>query len=177
MKDTVDTTVFTVFYRRHYSLALTIAQQRLGGLSDPEGITAEAFRIAWAHHREGQQLTLPWLYQVVRNLIGNEYRRLARADGFAQAVSPLMEEQSAETSSDDVLEIRSGMQRLPTKARELLYMAYWEGLSSAEIGEILGIRDSAVRLRLMRARRMLRKMLDNRASEVAKEVNKSDGRD
>lgn len=175
MKDTVDITDFTVFYRRHYSLALTVAQQRLGGWSDPEDITAEAFRVAWAHHQEGGPLSLPWLYQVVRNLIGNEYRRLARGDGFALAVAPLIEDQTDGLGDEDAREIRRCLRRLSGQDRELLYMAYWEGLSRAEMGEILGCTDSVVRLRLMRARRRLQKMLTDGVN--TDEVKTRDGRD
>lgn len=173
----MDVTAFAAFYTRHYRLVLTVAQQRLGGWSDAEDITAEAFRIAWAHHQEGHQLSLPWLYQVVRNLIGNEFRRLARADGFVHTVGLLIEEQTAELSDENAREVRRCIRLLPEDSRELLYMAYWEGLSRDEIAAILGCTATAVRLRLMRVRRRLQGMLMDDSRTIARrEVSPSDGR-
>lgn len=170
----MDVSAFAVFYRQHYSLILTVAQQRLEGWSDAEDVTAQVFRLAWAHHLEGQELSLPWLYRVARNLIGNEYRRLARADGFARTIAPLVQELAAGPHSDDALDVRSAMLRLPEDARELLYMAYWEGLSRGEIAAILGCSAANVRLRLMRARRRVERLLAAPEAARPTEVDTSD---
>lgn len=71
--------VFAHFYARHYRLVLTVAQQRLSGVADAEDVAAETFRITWAHHQSGGDLSLPWVYKVLRNIIGNEYQRVARS--------------------------------------------------------------------------------------------------
>lgn len=159
MPSSSDPMPFIAFYRDYYSLALTVAQQRLRGAADAEDITAEAFRLTWTHHRAGNVLTLRWLYRVLRNLIGNEYRRLERGDRFAQVVEPLLQDVDAEFSTDDALEIRRCILRLPEESRELLYMAYWEGLSRGEMAEILGHTPENVRIRLMRARNRLEALL------------------
>lgn len=174
MSSSSDPTPFIAFYRDYYSLALTVAQQRLRGAADAEDITAEAFRLTWAHHLAGNALTLRWLYRVLRNLIGNEYRRLERGDRFAQVVEPLLQDVDAEFSTDDALEIRRCILRLPEESRELLYMAYWEGLTRGEMAEILDDTPENVRVRLMRARDRLEALLT--APEAShKDTRESEG--
>jgi len=69
---------FAEFYGQHYRLILTVAQQRLQVFADAEDVTAEVFRVAWSHHQSGNELHLAWLYQVLRNMIGNQYRKEER---------------------------------------------------------------------------------------------------
>ena len=68
--------------------------------------------------------------------------------------------------SGDGRDVRAAMKRLRESDRELLFMTYWEDLSGAEIAEILGIRVTAVWVRLNRARETLRKELESNRTEV-----------
>lgn len=151
---------FTVFYRDSYRLILTVAEQRLQGHTDAEDITAEVFRIAWKHCSDGNEVTLPWAYGVLRNLIGNEYRRLQRASRLIEHAAPLLVEKLVNPSSDDGLTVRAAMLTLSIDDRELLYMAYWEDLTNEEISTLIGCKQVTVRVRLMRARKRLKAVLD-----------------
>ena len=151
---------FTAIYKQYYRLILTVAEQRLQGRSDAEDVTAEVFRIAWNHDASGNELSLPWLYQVLRNVIGNEYRRTARSGQLLQHMAPLLSAHAPATGSDVVIDIRRAMNQLPPDDREVLYMTYWEDLSGQEIASILDWNPVTVRVRLMRARRKLKAALD-----------------
>lgn len=150
--------IFASFYQRYYRLILTVAQQRLPSLSDAEDVSGEVFRIAWSHHSAGNELTLPWLYQVLRNVIGNEYRRTNRANQFSQRFGAMSLDPIVELN-DDAIEMRQAIQQLPIADRELIYMTYWEDLTGQEIAGILGCSPVTVRVRLMRARKRLRAVL------------------
>jgi len=167
---------FPDFYRKHYRLILTVAQQRLGGTADAEDVTAEVFRVAWARHDDGAAITLPWLYTTLRNVIGNEYRRQGRLGSFVSDAGPILTvDDSFGSAADDAIEVRRALRRLPEADRELLYMAYWEELSRVEIAAILGISAIAVRIRLMRARERFRHLLP-REQDIHDEEAISDGR-
>lgn len=167
---------FPDFYRKHYRLILTVAQQRLGTAADAEDVTAEVFRVAWARHDDGAQLTLPWLYTTLRNLIGNEYRRQGRLGSFVSDAGPILtSDDSFGPATDEAIEVRRALRRVSTADRELLYTAYWEELSRAEIASILGISAIAVRVRLMRARERFRHLLP-REEDIHHEEVISDGR-
>lgn len=159
---------FTGFYQRYYRLVLTIAHQRLGSFWDAEDATAEVFRIAWRQHQAGVTPTLPWLYQVLRNVVGNEYRRRDRTDTHTRRLDD-SDDPAPSVARDDVIDLRRRLAQLPEPDRELLYMAYWEDLSRAEIGQILGCSAATVRVRLLRARSKLRAALDGATPTQRKE--------
>lgn len=150
---------FAEFYRQHYRLILTVAQQRLNGLTHAEDVTAEVFRIAWQHHEDGKPLSLKWAYSVLRNLMGNEYRRVRREDAFVESMGPLLTTSGIEPEIDDALVIRAAIRDLPVADRELISMAYWEDLTNGEIASIIGVRSGTVRVRLHRARKKLETIL------------------
>ena len=60
-------------------------------------------------------------------------------------------------------------EELPEDDRELIYMAYWEDLKRNEMAAILGCSATAVRLRLMRAKRRLKTLVDGSETGSKKE--------
>ena len=64
-----------------------------------------------------------------------------------------------ESRVDGGEEVREAMGTLRQSDRELLYMAYWEGLRGEEIAGILRISVPAVWVRLTRAREAMRRAL------------------
>ncbi|MGN7966279.1 RNA polymerase sigma factor [Microbacterium sp. 22179] len=167
--------VFADFYNRYHRLMLTVAEQRLRGIGSAEDVVAEVFRIAWAHHKDGGPLALPWLYQVLRNVIGNEYRRLAASGRLAEAMAAVAVDSIDERADEDALEVRRALERLPVSDRDLLYMAYWEDLTRQEIARILGCSVVTARVRLLRARQRLKGELERAGYADIEEVR--DGRD
>lgn len=55
--------------------------------------------------------------------------------------------------------------QLPDKYRTVIHLYYYEGYTAAEIAKILDISDSNVRARLVRGRRMLRNVLDEKETD------------
>lgn len=154
---------FAVFYAEHYRLILTVAQQRVGDLTTAQDITSEVFRVAWIHHCDGGHLELPWLYIVLRNIVGHEYRSRARRAEFPADLIDLTGAASPElfdARSDDAVVVREALERLDEADREVLRLAYWEDLTGPEIAPILGCSASSVRKRLERARARLRAVLE-----------------
>ncbi|MFT4156511.1 MAG: sigma-70 family RNA polymerase sigma factor [Microbacterium sp.] len=114
-------------------------------------------------------LSVPWLYGVVRNLIGDEYRRRGRR---AELQRQLNEDFALRipVSDDLYADVRDAVERLPQIHREVLKMTYWERLTAQEIAAVLNMNSAAVRARLMRARRMLRAALSELQDRADEEV-------
>lgn len=150
---------FDAFYRRHYRLVLTTVEYRVAGMAVAEDVTAEVFRIAWKHHSVGGRLSKSFLYGVARNVIGNEYRRAARArDLLARlgiGLGLVRESQQDDDAQDDAIDLRHALRELRDQDRTILYMTYWDDLSGQEVAEILGVTAPTVRVRLTRARQAL----------------------
>ena len=146
---------FVAFYDRYYGVILAVAQQRLGGLADAEDVAAEVFRVAWSHYRDAGELELPWVYQTLRNMVGHEYRRRSR--GLRSLDDELFDLVAADERGEtlDAVLVRQSIAALAADDREILFMTYWEDLTTSEISQILGCSAAAVRVRLFRARRRL----------------------
>ena len=155
---------FSAFYRANYSVILATVTRRLSDRATAEDVTSEVFRVAWAHHVGGDELTLPWLYSVARNVIGNEYRRSGRSAALT-AKSEELVDVAYGTDDDSARDTRRAMMRLKEADREILFMAYWEDLSGAEIATILDCKVPTVWVRLNRARAALKNELKERGEE------------
>ena len=168
----MDTGRFEEFYRRYRRLIVTVAHQRLGALADAEDAASEVFRVAAARYAQGEELTLPWLYQTLRNVVGHEYRRRERATALTNKAAAMTFDETLAEASDDNVTIRLAMRSLPEAEKELLYMAYWEDLTGPEIAEILNCSPVAARIRLVRARRHLREVLGEASQTEMEEVTR-----
>lgn len=149
---------FRAFYRAHYGVILTVAEQRLDTVAAAEDAASETFQIAWRRYADdGAELTLPWVYQILRNVIGTEYRRRARARRAHERMRD--DESEADPQTDKKLDLRQALTKLTEGDRDVLFMAYWEDLTGEEMAGILRTSPGAVRVRLTRARAHLRSVL------------------
>jgi RNA polymerase sigma factor (sigma-70 family) len=155
---------FSAFYRANYSVILATVARRLSDRATAEDVTSEVFRVAWAHHVGGDELTLPWLYTVARNVVGNEYRRSSRSAALT-AKSEGLVEIAPGADDDSARDTRRAMMRLKEADREILFMAYWEDLTGAEIAAILDCKVPTVWVRLNRARAALKHELKEKGDE------------
>jgi RNA polymerase sigma-70 factor (ECF subfamily) len=64
-----------------------------------------------------------------------------------------------EKDENEILSLRQALDRLSNEEKEIVILHYCSGYSSKEIGEIMGIKDSTVRSKLMRSGKKLRTYL------------------
>lgn len=152
---------FEQFYRDHRRLVVDVARRRLGSSVDAEDAAADVFRIAWAHHSKGNELTLPWVFATLRHVVGTEYRRVGRARNLAEKIGALRPgDDLTAPSLEEALALRRHLAGLRPDDRRLVIMTYWADLSSTQVAEILGCGPIVVRVRLHRIRRTLRGRID-----------------
>lgn len=155
---------FTAFYRDNYWMVVGVALRRVDSPDDAEEIAAAAFRVAWERHSSGEDVNVPWLYGVVRNLVGNEYRRRNRQAALMHRATDELRGGGGPDPSDDTSEraerLRDIVAKLPEKHREVIEMAYWDELPGQTIADYLGISAGAFHTRISRARDALRRLID-----------------
>ncbi|MFT4284565.1 MAG: sigma-70 family RNA polymerase sigma factor [Protaetiibacter sp.] len=157
---------FVALYREHHARIVNAATWRLADGNRAEDVASEVFRIAWQHHRRGREVTLPWLYGIMKNVVRRERRLLDRARRLVAKTARLdPPRQLTAPSADGDAALHEALARLRRPDRELLYMAYWEDLPGHELAALLGITPDALHARLSRARRRLRGLLDEGSSE------------
>jgi RNA polymerase sigma-70 factor (ECF subfamily) len=135
-----------------------------------EELVQEAFARVWASPKtpSAEPQFRRWLYRTITNLARDYHRRrLVEAKLLfwnPPAVDPI----------DEVLhraedrELLRAVLSLPFKDRHAIYLHYFDGLSFADVGEVLGISEVAARVRVHRALQRLRSQLG--PDSVAREV-------
>lgn len=93
-----------------------------------------------------------WLMQVT----ANQCRNLLRSSWWRNT-APL--EEAPDSVQPKNLEIYQAVMALPPKYRVVIYLRYYEELTTAEMGKLLHISQTAVTTRLSRAREMLKQQL------------------
>lgn len=113
-----------------------------------------------------------WLRGVARNRYRNWVRSRRRRRDRVATVEPAALEYVAAPSdpepSERLEELRSAIDRLPSKQRQVVLMHYLEETSVKKVATLLSISPKTVEGRLYRARLALRRMLDDKVSETQK---------
>jgi RNA polymerase sigma-70 factor (ECF subfamily) len=135
-----------------------------------EDVTADtflkAFRAADRYDAaRGQPRT--WIFRIAQNTLRDHQRRarirrhlpLATMRDLASD-SPSPEERLL--WEEQVARLLSALGDLAERDRELISLRYGSGLDTAEVAEVLGVRESAVRTRLWRALERLRTVMRER---------------
>jgi RNA polymerase sigma factor (sigma-70 family) len=130
--------------------AITAYARRRGSL-DADALAAEVMTIAWRRLADvPRDDPRPWLYATARNLLLAETRRAAtsRLHG-SEGSTPEPSPEVFELDPDLV----SALRELSPLDREALLLTAWEELTPKEAARALGIKPTAFRVRLLRARR------------------------
>lgn len=105
----------------------------------------------------------PWLWTIAYNLMRDSMRR--RSTRFRAEKGLVQQQASADEVERGGLDpemrraLGKAMGALSESQREVLVLHYYEGLSFAEIGAIIAVKEGAVRVRAHRAYRRLRELL------------------
>ena len=93
--------------------------------------------------------------------LSHRFRRPPRAEPLdlaAHVADPAKTPEAEASASQERARLLSAVQSLPLMLRQVLTLSL-EGLSGAEIADVLGIRENNVHVRLSRARRALQEAL------------------
>lgn len=124
-------------------------------LHDPDvalDCAQDTFMRAFNNLKKGKSVNSPWLYTVARNRAMDEFRRNKKVQPDLDALEHI----PVHEGTDRALAVRSVMEQLSPADREVLYLFDIAGFKTDEIGRMLGVRGSAIRQRLSRARERFR---------------------
>jgi RNA polymerase sigma-70 factor (ECF subfamily) len=148
-----DQEAFGVLYERYVSRIYSYIYYRTGNQHDAEDLTARVFFRALRHVENYKDRGLPlsaWLYRIAHNLVANWHR-----DNSRRKEVPLDEIILIRHGGDlpEVLLIESEekenllkvIHRLPDDRQQLILLKFVEHLSNAEIGQVMGKSEGAVK--------------------------------
>ena len=144
---------FGMLYERYIDRIFNYVYYRTGNVHDAEDLTARVFQRAMNHIRNYTDRGVPfsaWLYRIAHNLVANWHRDRSRRQEIPINDLPVL------TSKDEHPErnlVRTEEQeallrlirRLPSERQTLLILKFVENLSNAEIGQIMGRSEGAVK--------------------------------
>ena len=146
----------------------TYAFHMLGGSDDALDVTQEAFVKAYTtltgKYDAERCRTLeirPWLYRIVRNLALNRLRSRKRKDDALVSMKDNLQAQAFVPQNDRTWAIRTALDRLGRESRELIILRFIEQYTYAEIAVVTGSSESALRGKVYRALRKLRKIMED----------------
>jgi len=143
-----------------------------------EDVVQEALIEGLKHDRDGRFVSekhrLAVVYQTARRRAIDELRRIRRRPytGVDEQIDELPDSSETEIAQTqefiagyDVEQIQAALAKLPPKLYEILYLAYYEGLTNPEIARRLGLRKGQVASRKDRGKRRLGGMLGDQEHE------------
>ena len=166
---------FAELVRRQIDLVYSAARRQLGGDEHLARDAAQATFSALARKASelrGHQSMSGWLYNTARFIAARmrrtETRRGARDAAFSREVPTEAETERAWRELEPVLD--DAMQVLGEKDREAVILRYFQNETFARVGAALGANENAARMRVERALRKLRAVLERRGIRKSSEV-------
>jgi RNA polymerase sigma-70 factor (ECF subfamily) len=160
-----DREALAALYDRHAGVLLALAVRLLGERPAAEELLHDVLLEAWHHARDydpARGTVRAWLVTRTRSRALD--RRSARARQARLAEQAALEQAPAAVPSTgpdagapiDAARVRRQVARLPPELVAVLELAYFEGLSSSEIAEVLDVPVGTVKSRTARALAALR---------------------
>jgi RNA polymerase sigma-70 factor, ECF subfamily len=165
-----DPDAFGELYERYVDRIYNYIYYRVGNAHDAEDLTARTFyRVLKALPRyvdRGAPFA-SWLYRIAHNLVANHHRDKRRRPSLSIDDLPLISnwreapEQVVERH-DDARSLWGAINDLSEDRRELLILKFGEGLSNAQIGNMMGRTEGAIKSLYHRTLLSLREELERR---------------
>jgi len=127
--------------------------------SDVDDAHAEVFEIAAASDLEPRN-SQAWLLGVARNVVLRVISRRYRDTDLVNKISTGLEEESVFESASTFVRVNQAVQALPPQHRDVIELCHLVGVDRVVAAEHLGITRAALDVRLHRARKELRKVLE-----------------
>ncbi|MEA3310602.1 MAG: sigma-70 family RNA polymerase sigma factor [candidate division WOR-3 bacterium] len=157
--------LFEVLVRRYEARLYALAWRMLHNRADSEDAVQESFVKAYRSLKRfrGEARFSTWLYRIALNHILNKLRkgsRLRRADLDLDRMESRLSPTQASRQWELQVAVARAVDELPPRQRAIFHMRYEEERPHAEIAEILGISEGAVKANYHHAVTKLRESLE-----------------
>jgi RNA polymerase sigma-70 factor (ECF subfamily) len=144
---------FGELYERYIDRIFNYVYYRTGNTHDAEDLTARVFQRAMNHIHNYTDRGVPfsaWLYRIAHNLVANWHRDRSRKQEIPITDMPVLpaKGEHPETklvSTEEQSALLKLIRKLPPERQHLLILKFVENLSNAEIGQIMGRSEGAIK--------------------------------
>ena len=151
-----DEAAFDEFYGRYGRAVYAVVVRLIGDRADSEDVVQHAFTNVWraaAGYRRERGPATGWLFAIARNAAVDALR--SRAAPSRWDLPDLPDEgpgpDERASAAEDAFRIHAAVDRLPDREREVIELAYFDGLSQSEVATQLGVPLGTVKTRTRRA--------------------------
>lgn len=147
-------------FRQSYASIVRALVVAGADLAAAEDATQEAFAQAWARWNRISKYDNPgaWVRRVAINRLRNQHRSRLRGEAALRRMTN--EVVAAATPGEPDPELVAALRRLPYKQRLAAVLFYVDGLSTAEVAQVMEVSQGSVSQHLNRARTALRTHLE-----------------
>ncbi len=155
---------FAPLYERYFNDLFRFLFRRSGDRELTADLTQQTFLKAMLALPRYEPRGLPfraWLYRIGLNELRMHWRKRKEVvmDLGMQDLKPLADDCGVLQQEEDMRLIVSGLSSLKTEQAQLIELRYFDGLSFAEVGQVLGIGEDAAKMRTHRVLATLRTYL------------------
>lgn len=146
-------------YEKYSHDLVRFATGLVGPDDGPDLVSSAMLNVLWSPSWLSVENPRAYLYRSVLNEARKNHRkRMKRAGAEARAASA----GDVPAPVDVHPEVLQAVGSLSPRQRAIVFLAYWEDLTSAEIARRLGLSEGTIRRHLSRAEIRLRRLLDER---------------
>jgi RNA polymerase sigma factor (sigma-70 family) len=153
-------------FRRHERAVVAYVRRRARE-DVVDDIVAETFLVAWRRLDDVREPALPWLLGVARRVLSTHLRADRRRRELSNRLAATQSTSLPAGSEDGEERAIAALATLPEKDREALTLIAWEGLTPQQAATVLDEPAVRFRVRLHRAKRRIKALLEQPSSTRA----------
>ena len=167
---------FGTWFREHQSAVFRYIRFRVATREAAEDVTSDVFMKAlrsFDRYDASRASPRTWLLRIARNAVTDYLRALQRRgslhvslDRIPDLVANVPSAEERVIKQERIQRLLNGSQMLRKADQDILSLRYGSGLQNAEIAEHLGISNNAVAVRLHRALKRLKDVLQDPTEDV-----------
>ena len=149
--------IYDQFYPRVYAMLLTRVHDSMLAEDLAADVFVNAMRAIHTYEDRGIGLAA-WLFRIAQNRLTDHYRRTRIP----------MDELTEMASADEAqmlpidLDVQQALERLNPEQRQIIHLRFIEGLTSQQVGQVMGKTEAAIKIAQHRALKRLKQMLNKR---------------
>jgi RNA polymerase sigma-70 factor, ECF subfamily len=152
-------------FQEHYAAVLRYVSRR-APQEMVDDVVAETFLVAWRRRQDVPAEPRGWLIGVARNVIATQTRSQRRRQRLRARLASQGQEVPPPPADETALPIAAALERLSSRDREILTLIAIDELTPSEAAAVLGVSAENFRTRLHRAKRRLRRSLEEEAKDA-----------
>ena len=162
-----DVSAFEQIVIRYERRVLTLSWRLLGNSDDAQDASQEVFLRAFRFLRrfDRSRPIEPWLVRITVNVCRDFARRTRKQPvGIVESGEPICVNDPHDDlqAQEQKRHLQHVLQQLPSKERAAIVLRDIDGLTTAEVAQILGSSETTVRVQISNARLKIRKLLKRR---------------